>query len=132
MATAWNTCVRARIERGQDLGSSLAAVVREGRLRVAVRTGDGQPVPHAQVTVRGAGVVADSGCPTPRASAPGRLVCQANPHGRVTFTLRAESNLTRTPVQVTVRSTAGALQGREQTDFLPPTTRDLVITVGSN
>ena len=130
MAETWNVCVRSRIE--QDLQSSLEAVARAGRLRVVVRTADDLPVPEARVAVAGAFVAADSGCSTLIESSEGRLVCQTNRNGRVTFTLRSATNLGRTPVRVTVRSADGALQGQEQTDFTPVTTKDIAIIVGSD
>jgi hypothetical protein len=130
MAETWNICVRSRIV--QDLQSSLEAVARAGRLRVVVRTGDGLPVPEARVAVAGAFVAADSECSTLIESSEGRLVCQTNRNGRVTFTLRSETNLGRTSVRVTVRSADGALRGQEQTDFTPVTTKDLAILVGSD
>jgi uncharacterized GH25 family protein len=127
MAMLWNDCVRTSIV--QDLKVPLPGVVRIGRLRVQVLRENGNPLPNAQVTVAGAFVASDSGCSARIDRGENRLVCETNDNGRVTFTLFSENTLAATPVELTARSANGALQHRVQTNFIPLTTRDVLVTV---
>ena len=127
MAILWNDCVRTSIV--QDLRIPLQGVVRMGRLRVQVLRENGNPLPNAQVTVAGAFVESDSRCSALIESGENRLVCETNDNGRVTFTLFGKNTLAATPVELTARSADGALQHRVRTNFIPLTTRDVLVTV---
>jgi hypothetical protein len=127
MAILWNDCVRNSIE--QDLRLPLPGVVRIGRLRVQVLRENGNPLANAQVTVTGAFVASDSRCSALIEGGKNRLVCETNDNGRVTFTLFGENTLAATPVELTARSADGALQHQVRTNFIPPTTRDVLVTV---
>jgi hypothetical protein len=114
VAPLLNTCFDVRIR--QDLATPLRRVVRAGRLRVTVRHASGTVVPNVQVVVEGTS-------PTPPTA-------RTDVNGQVIFTLSGQTTLGPNPVTVTVTLPDGTLTRQVQTAFIPPTTRDVSVTVG--
>jgi hypothetical protein len=114
VAPLLNTCFDVRIQ--QDLATPLRRVVRAGRIRVTVRHASGTVVPNAQVVVERT------------STAPSTAQTDAN--GQVIFTLSGQTTLGPNPVTVTVTSPDGTLTRQVQTAVIPPTTRDISVTVG--
>jgi hypothetical protein len=114
VAPLLNTCFDVRIR--QDLATPLRRVVRAGRIRVTVRHASGTLVPNAQVVVEGT-------FPAPPAA-------RTDTNGQVIFTLSGQTTLGPDPVTVTVTSPDGTLTRQVQTALIPPTTRDISVTVG--
>lgn len=123
LAALLNSCIRAGVE--QTLGIPLLRMVRAGRLRVVVRDAQGTLLPRAQVTVEGAMILFGSRCE----SQAQQMVCSTDEQGRVTIVLQGERSLAVTPVRLLVASEDGALTSQVQVDFLPPTSRDIPVTV---
>jgi hypothetical protein len=114
VAPLLNTCFDVRIR--QDLATPLRRVVRAGRIRVTVRHASGTLVPNAQVVVEGT-------FPAPPAA-------RTDANGQVIFALSGQTTLGPDPVTVTVTSPDGTLTRQVQTALIPPTTRDISVTVG--
>jgi hypothetical protein len=118
-----NSCIRTGVER--TLGIPLLRMVRAGRLRLIVRDAQGTPLPRAQATVEGAMILFGSRCE----SQDHQMVCSTDEQGRVTIVLQGEISLAVTLVHLLVASEDGTLTSQVQVDFLPPTTRDIAVTV---
>lgn len=123
LAALLNTCITDGIER--TLGIPPLRAVRAGRLRVTVRDMQGALVPRAQATVEGATTLFGSQC----VSVANRMMCSTDAQGTVIIVLQGERSLAVTPVLLSVVSENGALTSQMQVDFLPPSTRDIVVTL---
>lgn len=114
----------------------LIRMVDAGRIRLSVvESGSNAPVPNARVEVTGNFLAFDnvgSGCPAQGDAIEledGRIVCETNEAGSVTFVLLGTQSLAPTPVTVDIASADASLTSQVVAAISPPATVDLTVTL---
>ncbi len=133
LAEALTECIQAGIV--ELVGPALLIrMVTAGRLRLQVVEGaSGNPLPNARVEVTGDFIAfanVGSGCPGQGDAIEledGRIVCETNSEGRVTFVLLGTQSLDSTPVMVSVTSADASQSAQMAAAIVPPATVDITI-----
>lgn len=133
LATALTECIQAGII---DLvgPALLIRMVTAGRLRLlVVEAASGMPVPNARVEITGdfqAFANVGSGCPGQGDAIEledGRIVCETNEEGQVTFVLLGTKSLDTTPVLIQVMSSDALQIATMAAAIAPPATVDITV-----
>ncbi len=133
LAPALTNCIQTGIV---DLvgPALLIRMVTAGRIRLqVVEAANGNPLPNARVEVTGAFKAFDnvgSGCPGQSDAIEledGRIVCETNSEGRVTFVLLGTKSLDSTPVVVSVVSADASQTAQMPAAIAPPATVDVTV-----